>query len=186
MTESHSPGPAVSTSPPLILLRIPGDHFYQGAIRRLVADAAHRAGFPSDAAAAIAMAVDEACANVVEHGYGGVPQPLRSPPPAIELQVEDHADRLVVSICDSASPYRLPAAHAELQLPGLSRPAPGEAESIRERGMGLLIIRRVMDEVQLAPLPAGGNCLRLTKYKAPAPALAGARPPGAAVQPETP
>ena len=52
-----------------ILIQAPGYAKSLGRIRALVGDLARTVGFPEDEVDKIAMAVDEACSNVIEHAY---------------------------------------------------------------------------------------------------------------------
>ncbi len=89
---------------------------------------------PASVVAEVTLAVNEACANAVEHAY--------SPGPAtflLDATVDD--DRLTVSVSDSGS-WR----------------APREAD----RGRGLTIIRAAMDEVEVRR-SGGGTEILMTR-----------------------
>lgn len=90
----------------------------------------------------VALAVSEACANVVEHA---------GPVPGYSISVVADRGRCVVDVADDGcglSPDRLEA------------PAP---QSSAERGRGLHIIRAVMDGVHVTSGPAGGLIIRMVK-----------------------
>jgi serine/threonine-protein kinase RsbW len=63
-------------------------------IRDFIEDACRRAGVERSAAFDLKLAVDEACSNVVEHGYAGMaPGPIR-------ITFDADGDRVVVAIAD--------------------------------------------------------------------------------------
>jgi serine/threonine-protein kinase RsbW len=107
-----------------------------------------RAGIPPSAAFAIRLAAEEAFTNVVRHGYGRQPGPIRS---ALEL---DEA-AITLLLVDRAPPFDpATAPRPELET-GL--------EERQEGGLGVHLIRELMDEVRYEPSPEG-NILRLVKH----------------------
>lgn len=109
------------------------------------------AGMESRAAYAVRLAVDEACANIIEHAYenkGG----------EIECLVKDSASALTITLKDWGKPFD-PA-----QIP-----EPNVKATLEERsqgGLGLYFILKMMDEVKFEFPPQGPNQLTLTKRKA--------------------
>ncbi len=94
----------------------------------------------------LVLAIDEACANIIRHGYGP------DGDGHIELRLTREGNLLSFELCDQApcaDPQRL-------------RPRPlGEC---RSGGFGLALIDAVMDDWQLEPAPGGcGNRLTLRK-----------------------
>ncbi len=117
-------------------------------------EAAARAGLDTVGASDLRLAVEEACRNVIEHGYPpGAPGPLR-------LTIVVHADRIVVVVADGARPFD----------PG-DAPEPDLTAAWRQRrigGLGWHLIRQVMDAVSHEAMPEGGNRLTLVKRLHPA------------------
>jgi anti-anti-sigma factor len=115
--------------------------------------AAARAGLDADRAGELRLAVEEACRNVIEHGYPpGRPGPIR-------LSIAVHADRVVVTVVDAAPTFD-PA----------DAPEPDLTADWRQRrigGLGWHLIRRVMDSVVHDVPPGGGNRLTLVKFVQP-------------------
>ena len=91
-------------------------------------------------------AVGEACANIIRHSYGG-----------------DPAQRIIIT-------FILADAGLEILLRDFGRkpdPAhlePREADAARPGGLGLALIRSVMDEVEFDLSPDRGTILRLVKH----------------------
>ena len=91
----------------------------------------------------IKLAVGEACTNAVEH----VPQDQSD---AILVRFEVDPQRLTVEVVDHG--------------PGFDVTQPVAYEE-NDGGLGLVIIRSVMDEVDIVCDPKTGTCVRMTKYR---------------------
>ena len=135
---------------------------YLSGARELVAAVARRFGFDDGACGQIALAVDEALCNVIRHAYGQrvdrpiwisiwpwdgeehpggyEPDPPACDPHGIRIEIEDegpHVDPEKIRGRDLAD--------------------------IRPGGLGVYIIRQVMDGVTYEQRPEGGMRLILTK-----------------------
>lgn len=103
----------------------------------------------------VALAVDEAVANAILHG-----EPARGggglPGATIDVDIRSDGQRLEVRIGDGGPAYD-PRQAQEFDLHQRVR-------SKQRGGLGLAIIRRVMDEVHYARLDGQRNELRLVKY----------------------
>lgn len=92
------------------------------------------------------MAVDEACANIIRHSYGGEP-----------------GHRIVITF--TLDPGRLEICLRDFgRKPEPGRLEPREPEPRDPGGLGLHLIRSVMDEVEFDLSAAQGTTLRLVKY----------------------
>lgn len=127
-------------------------------VREFLHAAIKRSALPSTDINKVVLAVDEAVANTIQHGYQGREDGT------VEVQIEADSTKFVVRIIDSGSPYdpaKSSAGKADLDLK--SHIASGS-----KRGLGLFIMRKVMDEVQYQSRDGSKNVLSLTKYiKAP-------------------
>ena len=95
------------------------------------------------------LVVDEAVTNIVVHAYQGEGGP-------VELQLSRDGDDVIVLIRDQGPAFD-PDGVAEPALEtALAERAPG--------GMGIFLMRQMMDEVTFTPQPEGGNELRLVKH----------------------
>ena len=119
------------------------------AIRRFVQTACEAAGMNASACFDLKLAVDEACTNIIEHGYSG-----RSGE-TIALACEADGDGVRVTIVDHGRAFR----PSELPPPDLS----SGWEERRIGGLGWHLIRKSVDEIDYGPDPAGGNRLTLLK-----------------------
>jgi len=108
------------------------------AIRRTLAQFARDANVPADTAAAIALAASEAATNVVLHAYRDGARPG-----TIEVVGARHDDHVVVTVRDSGSGLQ-----TRRDSPGL--------------GLGLAIIARSADGLDVILPPAGGLELRMS------------------------
>jgi len=119
-------------------------------IREFVAQAAQEAGFDESAIYAVQLAVDEACSNIIEHAYQNDPTGI------IECTCDLDKENLVIILRDHGCCFD-PSIVPEPVLTG----------AINERqigGLGLYLIRQLMDEVQYSTLGEAGNVLTLKKH----------------------
>ena len=147
---SSLPGPDPITS---ITIDVPVDFSALESVRREVVDQAQVAGLSEAKSAELEMAVDEACTNIIEHSYAGTKPP--HPPPGLQLRISRYADRVEVEIFDGGIGFDF---H---QHPVVS---PDQYVARRnQRGLGMYIITRFVDDCQYQRGTRVGNCLRLTK-----------------------
>lgn len=97
---------------------------------------------------ALRLAVDEACSNVIAHGYRGAVGTIR-------LAVAVGDGRAVVTVTDAAPPFD----------PALVPPPDLDAPWAERRagGLGWHLLRSVVDEVRYQPAGERGNVLTLVK-----------------------
>ena len=117
-------------------------------IRRFVREEATALGAGEETICDLELAVDEAACNVICHGYEGREG-------MVQVRVERDGDRLTVRVRDEA-PLFDPTRHP---LPDVTLPL-GER---RLGGLGIFLIRQVMDEMVYRVTPEGGNELSLIK-----------------------
>jgi serine/threonine-protein kinase RsbW len=120
-------------------------------VSEFVTSAAQTAGLNSAAVYAVEMAVDEACTNIIEHAYGGESRG------DIECTCQVEDGELTVTLRDYGRPFD-PSTVAE---PNIS----ASLEERKEGGLGLFLIRKLMDEVHFRFTPDSGNILTLVKRK---------------------
>ncbi len=127
-------------------LSIPSQLAELARARAWVGDHARAAGMPEQAVNELRLAVSEAVANVIEHGYRGEPNH------AIDLHLDVDDTRLVLTIHDDGEPFELEAYH------------PPDLDEPHEGGYGVFLIRSLMDEVHYETPASGGTTLTLVKY----------------------
>jgi anti-sigma regulatory factor (Ser/Thr protein kinase) len=115
-------------------------------VRSAVRDVCQRAHFGEECSDQVVLAINEACMNIIQHGYrfaGGQHFTLC-------LSVDDGV--LLADLLDNG----LPAADTDLR----SR----ELDELRPGGLGVRFMRELMDGVAYLPAPDGfTNCLQLSK-----------------------
>lgn len=131
-------------------LNVPSSTANLAMIRDFVSNIGAQSGFTDDEVARLALAVDEACANVIEHAYSQeVTHDVM-----VRAIVDD--DALRFEIVDSGRHFD----PAQIQSEDVE-------ELIRQRksgGLGLRLIRSIMDDVQYRIIPGEKNELRMTKH----------------------
>ncbi len=132
------------------------------AIGDLVGAAARQHGMGERDIFALQMAVDEAATNIILHGYGA---PGEGP---IHVSCWKEGDDFYVELRDRAPPFD-PSTIAE---PDLHNPL----EERREGGLGIYLMRRMMDHVEFARR-GDENVLTMVRHCTPAAGL----PAGTAV-----
>ena len=136
-----------------VTIDVPVDFSALESVRRQVLDQAQDAGLSEAKSAELEMAVDEACTNIIEHSYAGSKPPHA--PPGLQLRINRYRDRLEVEIFDGGIGFDF---HKHKVL------SPDQyVKRHRERGLGMYIITRFVDDCQYRRGTRTGNCLRLTK-----------------------
>ncbi len=128
---------------------VPADTSALRELRETVEQEALRFGFPGEIAATIALAVDEACANIIEHAYGEAKRRFL-------VEIGSVGEGFVVRLIDSGRPFTGPLP-TKLDIHEKARKG-------RTGGLGLHIISKVMDDVDYSTMRGRKNVLRLVKY----------------------
>jgi serine/threonine-protein kinase RsbW len=121
-------------------------------VRDFVSTAAREFGFADEEVSKIALAVDEACTNIIKHAYHF------DPGKDIVVSVSGRNGAFVVSIRD----------RGEVFNPGVI-PTPDMKEYLthyRRGGLGVYLMRSLMDKVEYDIHPGQLNEVRLTKFLA--------------------
>ena len=127
----------------------PGRYENLEEISKLVVDSAKSAGMDEDSVYALQLAVDEACSNIIEHAYGG--EGIGE----IKVTIQPTQREFIVILRDRGQPFDPD------QVPEPTRNVP--LEEIEPRGVGLYLIRKMMDEVRFDFSSETGNVLTLVK-----------------------
>jgi len=128
-------------------IALPADTESLLTIRRFVEDACSQAGLDDSTSYDIKLAVDEACMNIVDHGYADMD------PGSIIVSLQYGARKLVIRITDFGHPF-------EPSEPPV--PDPEETLSGEPGGFGLYFIYRSVDSVRYQATESG-NTLTLVK-----------------------
>ncbi len=119
------------------------------AICDYVTHFAHEAGFDDAEVYAVQLAVDEATTNIIEHGYG------EECPNRIDITCELIENGLKIVIYDDAAPFdpaSIPDPEINVSL-----------DDIKPRGLGIFLMKKMMDEVSYESSEDKGNILTMIK-----------------------
>lgn len=130
-------------------LHVPSSTENLAMIRDFVSNIGVRAGLDEAQVMRLTLAVDEACANVMEHAYG------HEPVHQVTIRGEIDNNELNFVIVDTGRHFD-PAALQEEPVEELVRKR-------KSGGLGLRLIRTIMDDVQYRIIPGEKNELRMTK-----------------------
>jgi anti-sigma regulatory factor (Ser/Thr protein kinase) len=123
---------------------------FLAAARAMVLHFAQRLGFTEGACGQISLAVDEALCNVINHGYERMPEGRiwinlwaldGGELPGVKIVIEDRARQVDPAIIK-----------------------PRDLDEIRPGGLGVHIIREVMDEARYEKRDGGGMRLTMVKH----------------------
>lgn len=119
-------------------------------IREFTKTAAAESGFSEDTVGKIILAVDEACTNVIKHAY------KYSPEGEIILSVKFDNPKFTISITDEGTRFN----------PGVV-PDPDLKEYYKQKragGLGMFLMKKLMDDVKYINLAENKNQVVLVKY----------------------
>jgi serine/threonine-protein kinase RsbW len=119
-----------------------------GAIRSFIAEAANRFGFEEREGYKIVLAVDEACSNIIRHGYN------KENGKQLHITIEANAQRFTVIVNDNGRSYDI----RNHQLPDMEK----YFSERKSGGLGIKLIRSLIDEIEYEQID-GENKLVLTK-----------------------
>jgi len=131
-------------------LKIPSQTDNLELIREFVSRLSAKVGFNEEDVDKIRIAVDEACTNVIKHAY--------------EKEGEDHIgiiikidyQKLTIMITDRGKGFDL----EEIEMPQMNE----YLAELRVGGLGIYLMKALMDEVDYKSLPGVGNEVRMIKY----------------------
>ncbi len=122
---------------------------YLGAVRRFMHLVTAECPINPEEAYVVTLAIDEAVANIMEHGYGaGKPGFVR-----VEVEIDDREFKAVIA--DRGTYFDLTA------LPPLDLRS--HVQDGRSRGLGVFMIRKLMEQVEYRVNEDGENELSLKK-----------------------
>jgi anti-sigma regulatory factor (Ser/Thr protein kinase) len=132
-------------------LRFPSEPRYLHMVHQLTKNLAEATGFDSVEAEKIALAVDEAATNVIQHAYQG------EPGHQIEVHFDPEGDSLDIVILHDGKPLEaVPVPDFDLdQLVAQKRTG----------GLGLTIMRQMMDKVEHSRAGTGKSMCVMVRYK---------------------
>jgi serine/threonine-protein kinase RsbW len=131
--------------PDTMTLSVPGKAEYVSTVRLAVSSLAAKSGFDIESIEDIKVAVSEACSNILCHSDSGNEYLYR-------VECTLHDDRFEITVVDSGVGF---------DTDNYETPDPG---SLQSGGLGIYIIKALMDEVQVESHDGSGTLIRMTKH----------------------
>jgi len=130
-------------------LQVPSNTENLAMIRDFVNGIGMRAGLPASEVANLEMAVDEACANVIEHAYG----PEVTKEVSVKATIDD--ETVQIDVVDTGKGFD-PGEISQLNLDQL-------VAERKSGGLGMRLMKTLMDEVHYEIIPGQKNELLMIK-----------------------
>ncbi len=135
----------------LMELRFPSENRYLHMVHQLTKTLAESTGFDAVEAEKIALAVDEAATNVIQHAYRG------EPGHEIEVHFDPEGESLdIVILHEGEALQAVPVPEFDLDKLVAAK---------RKGGLGLTIMRQMMDRVEHGRARTGKNMCVMVRYK---------------------
>ncbi len=131
-------------------LKIPSITENLQMIRRFVLKIAAKTGFNEETQEQIALAVDEACTNVIKHAHHHDARRL------MDIQIQTDAIKMKITITDKGRGFDI----TKLKDPDVEK----FIKESKHGGLGIYLIKTLMDEVDYEFNPGVKNQVQLTKY----------------------
>ncbi len=120
-------------------------------VREYIAAAAREFGFSDEEVANITIAVDEACTNIIKHAYQFAPDKR------IDISVTRDESSFTVSISDDGHSFD----PGSIKTPDLKQ----HLAQYRRGGLGVYLMKKLMDKVEYSFAPNRRNQVSLTKFR---------------------
>ena len=124
---------------------------YLDEIREFVGTIARKSGFSDKDVYNIQLATDEAASNIIEHAYENISDGV------LELSCGVRDDLMTIVLIDHGESFD----PSEIPLPDLK----ADLSDRKIGGLGIFLMRKLMDEVHYEVKPDRGNILTMTKRK---------------------
>ena len=132
------------------LLKIPSQTDNLELIRNFINGVAKKVGFDSEESNKIELAVDEACTNVIEHAY------QHDESKDIDIAIKIDYYKITVVVTDRGKSFNM----KEVELPDME----SYLAELRVGGLGIYLMKTLMDEVDYHSKPGVKNEVRMVKY----------------------
>ena len=141
----------MSEHPAEYRLKIPSQSDNLELIREFVGKVASKVGFSEDDLNKIELAVDEACANVIKHAYKN---DEKTKPIDVAIQID--YQKLTIIVTDKGKGFDT----CNIKLPDMHE----YLAEIRVGGLGIYLMKTIMDEVDFKVKPGVHNEVKMVKY----------------------
>ena len=143
--------PEAASQLPMPKMTFPARFEFLDEIREFVAKVAHEGGFTEKEIYSLQLAADEAASNIIEHAYEGVTDA------SLDITCDMNRNQFVITMRDKGKPFD----------PGSVR-QPDITADLSDRkigGLGVFLMRKLMDNVNYESNPKTGNLLTMTKRR---------------------
>jgi serine/threonine-protein kinase RsbW len=120
-------------------------------IRDFVAQVAREGGFTEKEIYSLQLAADEAASNIIEHAYGGISNA------ALHITCDMQGEMIIITMRDTGVPFD----PSRVKQPNLK----ADLSERQIGGLGLYLMRKLMDEVRYESNAKTGNLLTMTKRR---------------------
>jgi len=131
-------------------IRFPSSTENLTVVRDFVTNLAKKAGCPEGCCDNIALAVDEACTNVIKHAHHHDPEIM------IDLSVRFKDNKFQIIITDQGAGFKPDT----MPKPDISK----YVHEAKKGGLGLQLMKSLMDEIHYNLNPGKTNQLTMVKY----------------------
>lgn len=132
------------------LLKIPSQTDNLEIIRNFISGIAKKVGFEEEDVNKIELAVDEACTNVIEHAY------QHDESQDIDIAIKIDYQKFTVVVADQGRSFKM----EEVEI----RDMKSYLAELRVGGLGIYLMKTLMDEVDYRSKPGVKNQVRMVKY----------------------
>jgi len=135
-------------------IKLPSETANLDIIRKFVSGIAENLGFSDDDIYKIELAVDEACSNVIKHAYRNMKNNRKEK--IIDITVKIKPKQLEIIVADKGKGF-----HPEkLREPKIEE----YMKKMKRGGLGIYLMKSMMDEVKFKIKPGVRNEVKLIKY----------------------
>ena len=123
---------------------------YMSVIRLTTSAVSSKVGFDVEEIDDIKVSIGEACTNVIKHG-------LNDGKGSINIEYTLYDDKITISVKDTGTGFDL----SKIKEPKLE----SNLESLDDSGLGIFIIKSLMDEVEIKSSEESGTEIIMSKIK---------------------
>jgi serine/threonine-protein kinase RsbW len=120
-------------------------------IREFVGNIARKGGFSEKDVYNIQLATDEAASNIIEHAYHSMPGNF------LKLSCDMQGDVIIITLTDYGESFD----PSEVPVPDLK----ADLSDRKIGGLGIFLMRKLMDEIYYQPGPNKSNVLTMIKRR---------------------
>jgi serine/threonine-protein kinase RsbW len=131
--------------------KFPAQFQFLDEIRDFVGGIAREGGFSDKEIYSLQLAADEAASNVIEHAYEGIPDG------EIEVRCGVKDETITIMMLDHGNPFD----PASIRQPNIK----ADLSERQVGGLGIYLMRKLMDDVRYEKLENNGNLLTLIKRR---------------------